>query len=257
MSAAAAEPSILLLQIRAPWHGAALRQEAACFRELCGVGEAALTAVNLVEHPRLRWADVEPYDVVMVGGAGSHSVTHEYAFTGPLAEVVRRLVDEGRPFLGSCWGHQFLAWALGGRVVTDKAREEVGSFTVHLTEPGRRDPLFAGLPASFPAHLGHHDLVVELPAGMVELARTAACPNQAIRVAGKPAYGTQFHLEMTSARMRERLKMYSAEYLPAADLDAELDRLLCPSPEAETLLGRFLTIAAGGMVSSIAESRPG
>ena len=247
-------PSILLLQIRAPWHGAALRQEETCFRELCGVGEGSLTAVNLVEHPRLRWADVEPYDIVMVGGAGSHSVTHEYAFTAPLAEVVRRLVDEGRPFLGSCWGHQFLAWALGGRVITDEAREEVGSFQVHLTEEGRRDPLFAGLPPRVPVHLGHHDLVVELPPGMVELARTAACPYQAIRVAGKPAYGTQFHLEMTTARMRERLKMYSAEYLPADDLDAELDRLLCPTPEAEGLLARFLAITAGRVVSSVAES---
>jgi len=249
------QPAILLLQIRAPWHDAALRQEEICFRELCGVDETALTAVNLVEHPHLAWADVEPYDVVMVGGAGSHSVTHEYAFSQPLAEVVRRLVAEGRPFLGSCWGHQFLARALGGRVVTDKAREEVGSFAIHLTEAGRRDPLFAGMPASFPAHLGHHDLVVELAPGMVELARSAACPNQAIRVAGKPVYGTQFHLEMSTDRMRQRLKMYSAEYLPADDIDAELDRLLCPTPDAEGLLARFLALSAGSVLSSVAENR--
>lgn len=237
-------PRILLLQVRAPWHRGALVQERECFERLCGLGEGSVEAVNLVEEPHLAWERVDPYDVVMVGGAGSHSVTHEYAFTEPLARVVERLVEEGRPFLGSCWGHQFLAWLLGGTVVTDPGREEVGTYDVHLTESGRADPLFAGAPPSFPAQLGHHDLVEELPEGMVELARSAACPNQVIRVAGKPAYGTQFHCEMTAESMRARLKMYSAEYLPADDLDAELDRLLRPTPDAEGLLARFLALYA-------------
>lgn len=249
-----AGPSILLLQIRAPWHQAALLQEQTCFRELCGVGEDRLDAVNLVEHPRIAWTDVEPYDVVMVGGAGSHSVIHEYAFTHPLSEVVLRWVDEGRPFVGSCWGHQFLALVLGGRVVTDEAREEVGTYAIELTEAGREDSLFADFPTTFPAHLGHHDVVVELAPGMVELARSAACPNQAVRVAGKPVYGTQFHCEMSAHRMRERLRMYSAEYLPAEDLDAELDRLLRPTPEVEGLLGRFLGLYAPSVISCASES---
>lgn len=246
-------PSILLLQIRAPWHDRALTQEQVCFHERCGLPASCFTAVNLVEHPHLSWEEADRHEVLMIGGAGSHSVTHEYAFTRPLRDVVRRWVEEGRPLLGSCWGHQFLAWALGGKVVTDETREEVGSFDVHLTEAGRRDPLFAGVPSPFPAHLGHHDLVVELPAGMVELARSAACPNQAIRVAGLPIYGTQFHCEMSTARMRERLKMYSAEYLPAEDLDAELDRLLCPTPEAEALVGRFLHLYASNVIGSVAQ----
>jgi hypothetical protein len=73
-------------------------------------------------------------------------------------------------------------------------------------------------------------------------------------VAGKPVYGTQFHCEMSAARMRERLRMYSAEYLPADDLDAELDRLLRPTPDAETLLARFLGLYASSVISSATES---
>lgn len=247
---------LLLLQIRAPWHDAALEQEQLCFRELGGVDAEQMRCVNLVEWPHLRWEDAAAHQVLLIGGAGSHSVTHEYAFTRPLARVVERWLEEGRPLFGSCWGHQFLVWLLGGRVVTDLAREEVGSFGIHLTAAGRGDPLFAGFPATFTAHLGHHDVVTGLPAGMVELAYSDACPNQAIRLHDLPVYGTQFHAEMSRRRMRERLKMYSAEYLPAADLDAELDRILRPSPEAETLMARFLRRYAPDVITSDVEIQP-
>lgn len=248
-----AVPPLLLLQVRAPWHDAALLQEQVCFLELAGLDADRMRCVNLVEHPHVTWEDVAGHRVLMIGGAGSHSVTHEYAFTRPLSRLVERWLDEGRPLFGSCWGHQFVARLLGGRVVTDLSREEVGSFDVHLTGAGREDPLFAGFPTTFTAHLGHHDVVDELPAGMVELARSDACPNQAIRLRGAPVYGTQFHAEMTAQRMRERLKMYSAEYLPAEDLDAELDRLLRPSPEAETLIARFLQCYAPDVITSSVE----
>lgn len=242
-------PSLLLLQIRGVENEMAMLQEQVCFRELSGLGSPRLTAVNLVTDPEISWADVAPHDILLIGGAGSHTVTMEYDFTAPLAGVVRRWVAEGRPFLGSCWGHQFLAWALGGEVVTDHARSEVGTFDVHLTPEGRRDPLLAGFPDTFPVHLGHHDLVSELPPGMVELAYSELGRNQVIRVAGQPAYGTQFHCEMTSARMAERLRMYTDEYLAGDDDQGRIEDILRPTPEAEGLLCRFLQAVAGDTVS--------
>jgi GMP synthase (glutamine-hydrolysing) len=169
-------------------------------------------------------------------------VTREYAFTAPLAELVRRLIDDGRPLFGSCWGHQFIAWALGGKVEHQPERGEVGSFPIELTAAGAADPLFAGLPSRFTAQLGHHDSVVELPPGIEELARSELHRNQALRVAGKPVYGTQFHSEMNVGHMRERLMMYRDAYLPMAGAEDEIDRILAPSPHADTLLGRFLAL---------------
>ena len=236
----AAGPRVLLLQVRS--HPEAERQEQLCFLDRLAISPENLVCRNLVPAPALAWRDVAGADAVIIGGAGSHSVTREYPFTGPLAEIVRRLVDEGRPLFGSCWGHQFVAWALGGRVEHAPERGEVGTFEVELTAAGAADPLFATFPRRFTAQLGHHDTVVELPPEAEELAFTGLCRNQALRIPGRPVYGTQFHSEMNVGHMRERLMMYRDAYLPVADAEAEIDRILTPSPHADTILGRFLAL---------------
>jgi len=253
-----AAPPILLLQVRGPEHEAAMIQERLCFCELGGFPAERMHSINLVDTPLIAWDDVAPFEVMLVGGAGTHTVTRDYLFTAPLGDVVRRWVDEGRPFLGSCWGHQFLALALGGEVITDKQRGEVGTFDVELTDAGRHDPLFRDVPSGFAAHFGHHDMVTALPAGMVELARSERCPNQAMRLGDLPVYGTQFHCEISTPRMHERLLMYSAQYLDGGDdpqeVSAEIGRLLRPSPHADKLVRRFLALHAPGVITSGGEN---
>ena len=69
-----------------------------------------------------------------------------------------------KPAFASCWGFQALARALGGEVVTDLVRAEVGTFEIQLTAAGRSDPLFGPLGERFLAQLGHQDVVTRLPA---------------------------------------------------------------------------------------------
>lgn len=231
---------VILLQIRS--HREAEEQEVLCFLERCRLRPEQLTTLNLVARPALAWADVEGADALIIGGAGGHSAAQEHPFTGPLTEVMARWIEEDRPLFGSCWGHQFMAAALGGSVVNDPDREEVGTFPIELTPEGRRDPLFETYPERFPVQLGHHDRIGELPPGFVVLARSERCAHQAIRLAGKPVYGSQFHSEMTDEHMRARLHMYRDEYLaPGAD-PARVLKLLAPSPEVERLLDRFLAL---------------
>ena len=237
-------PRVLLLQIRT--HREAERQEQLCFLERCGLAPEQLVCRNLVAEPELTWADVAGADAVMIGGAGSHSVTRDYPFSAPLTAVLLRLIDEDRPVFGSCWGHQLLAQALGGEVVTDPARGEVGTFAVELTPAAADDPLFAGFPRRFDVQLGHHDRVESLPPGVEELSYSEVCRNQALRVVGKPVYGTQFHSEMNVGHMRARLRMYRDAYLPAEQAEDELDLILRPTPEADRILGRFLDLYVRG-----------
>jgi GMP synthase (glutamine-hydrolysing) len=179
-------------------------------------------------------------DLVVLGGAGAHSAYVDYPFTAPLSELVQELVERGRPFFGSCFGHQFLGRALGGSVVHDAANEEIGTFDLELTAAGRQDPLFRDLPERFPVHLGHHDRIERVPPGVLTLASTERCAQQVIRVAGKPVYGSQFHCEMTSEDMRRRVLMYAADYLPGEDPLGELSKRLHPTPVADRLLARFV-----------------
>ena len=237
------ELTVLLLQIRD--HREAERQERDCFVSISGLGAGRFRFHNLLDDPGFAFEDAAGVDAVVVGGAGSHSVTEEYEFTAPLTRFVERWVGEGRPLFGSCFGHQFVAQALGGRVETDLARKELGTLEVELTAAGVEDPLFAGLPRRFAAQFGHNDRVVELPPGGVDLARTELCPVQAYRIADRPVWGCQFHVELDPRRMIERASIYRSGYLPDEDGIARLAAALRPSPEASTLFARFLELAAG------------
>jgi len=229
---------LVLLQVRNDL--VPLKQEQSCVIERCRVARRQIDFINLVDRPQIRWRHVENAHAVIVGGAGAYSVTREHPFTAPLKEVVQHLIDEDRPVFGSCWGHQFLADMGGGKVIEDKDRSEVGSFPIELTPEGRADPLFADFPERFHVQLGHKDRVSELGPGWIELARSELCPFQAIRLAGKPIYGTQFHSEMTEERLRERILVYLDDYVEDEAAYHEILRKLRPSIEADRLFELFL-----------------
>ena len=235
-----ADPRVLLLQVRD--ESRAEEQERLCFLEATELPPERLTCHNLVSEPRLAWSWVRVFDAVMVGGAGAHTVTSSYPFSEPLREILLRLVNGRRPLFASCYGHHALVDALGGTVVTDHTTGEVGTFEVELTEAGRNDPLFSGLPRRFPVQLGHHDRVDSLPAGLVELAASDRCPFQALRAPGLPIYSTQFHSEMTLEHMQARLIWYRDSYLAARASPQEVSRLLAPSDEAGSLIRRFFEL---------------
>ncbi|MCB9850313.1 MAG: type 1 glutamine amidotransferase [Phycisphaerales bacterium] len=240
MSGSTPRVKVALVQVREKPEVAL--HEQSCFVERCGLDPDLMTVINLVETPKIRWEQVADADMVILGGAAAHSATEDYDFTAPMTEVTQRLVDAGMPMFGSCWGHQFIARALGGEVITDRANEEVGTFGIHLTDAGLADDLLTGFPESFPAHMGHHDRVSRLPEGGVELARSQRCPNQIYRLAGKPVYGTQFHAEMSAQHLIERLSYYRDSYLPSDEEFESLKRNPLPTPEADTILHRFLDL---------------
>jgi GMP synthase (glutamine-hydrolysing) len=140
------------------------------------------------------------FDAIVAMG-GPMSANDEGPLTWLKAEkaLIDGAVRAGTPFWGVCLGVQLLAASLGASVYPGR-EPEVGLLPVELTEEGRADPVFAGLPAELVTLQWHGD-TFDLPEGAVRLAGSPAYPNQAFRF--KNAYGVQFHLEVSPDMARE------------------------------------------------------
>lgn len=217
-------------------------QEQQCFLDRTRLQPPQLDSVNLA-HSALSLNLFSDYDVLFIGGAGEYSAVEDYEWMPTLLSLVREAEARSFPVFGSCWGHQIIARALGGRVIHDLSLAELGCLPVYLTEEGTRDKLFASFPEQFSANMGHHDRVSLLPERAVELARGSAQPNEAFRVKDKPIYGTQFHSELNAERERERLIRYRPYYrdeMPDEDVFAQVVNSLQETTQVDHLMYDFL-----------------
>jgi GMP synthase (glutamine-hydrolysing) len=232
-------PRFLLLQVRDA-DDPMREHEVSCFRRALA-GEAGQIRIFDLLSGAPSWRDLEDVDVVLLGGSGNYSVARGGPWLPAALEAMVGLYESGKPTFASCWGFQAMARALGGEVVTDHSRAEVGTIRLELTEAGVRDAVFSPLGKTFLAQSGHEDVVTALPPGATLLARSERVENQAFRIEGKPIYGTQFHPELAAADLVARMGRYPSylRLIGARDVE-ELARITPDTPEAEALLGRFL-----------------
>ena len=137
--------------------------------------------------------------IVAMGGPMSAVDDAELPWLADEKRLIADAVRAGTPFFGVCLGVQLLASSLGARVYPGPS-PEVGLLPVELTEEGRADPVFGGLPGDVLTLQWHGD-TFDLPEGAVRLAGSPAYPNQAFRF--RNAYGVQFHLEVSPDMARE------------------------------------------------------
>ena len=142
--------------------------------------------------------DWREFDAVLVmGGPMGADDDDQHPWLTGEKELVRDVVEAGRPLLGVCLGVQLLASALGAPVRTMDS-PELGLLPVELRR-GREHPLFEGVEDPFPSLQWHGD-TFDLPDGAVSLARSPVA-NQAFQV-GDLGFGIQFHLEVTPEMAR-------------------------------------------------------
>lgn len=235
---------ILLFQIRNP-DDAMLAQEFNCFlTKLEPMRESRpfqLESCNIIRRTESYKELWKAYDQIMVGGSGDYGcVNNQEPWFLTFCEVLRAIVDSGKPMFCSCFGHQALAAAMGGEVIRDRSRAELGTLEVTLNEKGRKDPLLGSLNNPFLAQFGHNDQVSRLPAGAVNLASTSKCEVQAYKLADKPIYSTQFHPELSCQENRERAERYFEVYDPGLSHPDKLKELFKPTEPASALLRRFV-----------------
>ncbi len=185
--------------------------------------------------------------LIVLGGPFSVYLPEYHSFVRREMELIRSMLELGRPILGICLGSQLLAAVLGAAVYRASA-PEIGWLPVELEPQACDDRLFHGLPSSFITCVWHGDLF-DLPRGAVSLARTQMTRCHAFRY-GTNVYGLLFHLEMQPAMVaacvnafEPRLRQVGID--PArcvAEADAHLARL---APVAETVFRRWAELVVG------------
>ncbi len=130
-----------------------------------------------------------PVGIILSGGPSS-----VYDPDAPAADP--RVFELGLPVLGICYGLQFMAHALGGKVRAAE-RREYGHAQVELLEDSE---LFLGLPRSLEVWMSHGDEALELPHGFKLIAKS---PNAVagIENAGKKLFAVQFHPEVRHTKL--------------------------------------------------------
>lgn len=234
----------LLLQIRNP-DDPMRKHEVECFaRALQAAPHQIEIADLLTESP----AEIRFHkrDIILLGGSGHYSAAGDGEWLESALDVLREVHQRRQPTFASCWGFQAMARALGGRVIPDASRAEVGTHRLQLTPAGLQDPVFGPLGESFAGQMGHEDCVVDLPPNATLLASTDKVANQAYCFDDAPIYCTQFHPELNRSDLLRRLDAYPEyiEHLTGMTVDEFRDSVY-DTPETEQLLPRFVESVLG------------
>ncbi len=175
---------------------------------------------------------------------GSHSsVAEKQPWSEYTAQWLLKAIQLDIPILGICYGHQLIAYALGGKVGPCPNGNEFGTVDIRLKPLAKDDRLFQGLPNLFKAHATHTDSVLELPAETQCLAWSDLESHQAF-VVKDHVWGVQFHPEfdpdITAAYIQQmktilKLEGQNPEYLLKSCTE---------TPYSQTILKRFIKIVA-------------
>jgi GMP synthase - Glutamine amidotransferase domain len=166
-------------------------------------------------------------------------VTDRAEWSERSAGWLRDAAHDGMPLFGICYGHQLLAHALGGQVDYNPAGRESGTIVLDLEPPAAEDPLFAGLPARFPAHATHLQTVLRAPAGATVLARSPQDNCHAFRW-GQNTWGVQFHPEFATHHMRGYVRARADCIARHGGCARTVARQVTAAPLARQLLRRFV-----------------
>ena len=175
---------------------------------------------------------------VMVTGSGA-MVTERRDWSERSADWLRDAAHAGVPLFGICYGHQLIAHALGGEVGDNPSGREMGTIALELHPHAADDPLFAGLPALFPAQATHLQSVLRAPDGATVLATSAQDACHAFRW-GQAVWGVQFHPEFSATHMRGYVHAKHDALAKEGRCARRLSREVSAAPHARRVLRRFV-----------------
>lgn len=182
--------------------------------------------------------------VIVTGSAGM--VDENAGWMRFTIRLIKQILDEERPFLGVCFGHQLLGVACAADVGPNPRGRMMGSVEVtRVVDAGRNDDaLFAQHPPRFLAQVTHRDVIRDPGARLQVVATAAHDAVHAVR-AGPFAWGVQYHPEFAVETMRGYLEarrdVYDADK-GAGAADAALQKVV-DTKDARATIAAFVRLA--------------
>jgi GMP synthase (glutamine-hydrolysing) len=184
-----------------------------------------------------------PVGIILSGGPSS-----VYDKDAPVADP--QAFELGVPVLGICYGLQFMAHALGGKVRAAKHREYGHAQVERIAE----SELFRDLPSTLEVWMSHGDEALELPPGFKLIAKTPSAVA-AIENRDRRLFAVQFHPEVRHTKLGTEilrnfvLNICKAKpiWTPQHFVDATV-----ASVREQVGTGRALCALSGGVDSAVA-----
>jgi len=173
--------------------------------------------------------------LILMGGPMGVYESDIYPFINDEVSLIKDCLKKNAPVLGICLGSQLIAKAAGANVYKGK-KKEIGWYELRLTEHGKIDELFNGLPDEFTVFQWHGD-TFDIPDGCRCIASSSLFPNQIIKV-GENVYGLQFHLEVTEDMIRNWCDVNDAELNFVSDY-IDVKKILKETPVYVKLLNEY------------------
>jgi GMP synthase (glutamine-hydrolysing) len=188
--------------------------------------------------------EFKPDAIILSGGPSS-----VYDKDAPVPDS--RILEMKLPILGICYGMQWLAHSLKGKVEPGKVRE-YGPATIEIL---KKEGIFEGFKENETSvWMSHGDHVSELPAGFSIYAKSGNGLNAAIGNSSKKNFGIQFHPEVVhTPRGKDMLKnfLFTVSGLKADwSMESFIDQKI---EEIRKTVGKERVICAvsGGVDSSV------
>lgn len=171
-------------------------------RNMRDLGKESKILQNKGEGRIIEAASLNPKAIILSGGPSSVTLGDN----GASAQIIQKIwkKEEGWgdiPLLGLCYGHQLIAYELGGEVRKGSSAE-YGFGRIFVDS---EDTLFRGVPSEFKGWVSHFDEVKKMPKGFVSLAHSDTCAVEAMKHTERNIFGCQFHPEVWHTENGEKI----------------------------------------------------
>ncbi|MEK7673503.1 MAG: glutamine-hydrolyzing GMP synthase [Patescibacteria group bacterium] len=161
-----------------------------------------------------------------------------------------KIFELGMPILGICYGHQLIAYNLGGTVEKGKVREYGAAVVNFKDKPG----IFAEVKDQENVWMSHFDQVTKLPEGFELIAYTNDCPIAGMINLSKKIWSIQFHPEVVHTPCGMGILTKFVDLTGAKkewDIDNYIDQIL---EEIKVKVGdrKVFLMISGGVDSTVA-----